>query len=148
MRKLKATYPNWDQVLEARAEDVEECIKEGGLSKIKTERIQNILRTVKAERGKCCMDYLYDYDTESVKTDLARFKGLGPKTISCVLMFCLQRAEFPVDTHVWKIAKALKWLPGSADRVDAYNHLNRRVPDDCKYDLHVLLVDYGVSMNL
>lgn len=38
-------------------------------------------------------------DTE-IKEELSRFKGVGPKTIACVLMFCLQRKEFPVDTHV------------------------------------------------
>jgi len=36
--------------------------------------------------------------------------GVGPKTVSCVLMFGLGRAEFPVDTHVWKIALALGWV--------------------------------------
>jgi len=25
----------------------------------------------------------------------------------------------------------------------AYEHLNRRVPDACKFDLHVLLVEHG-----
>ena len=29
----------------------------------------------------------------------------------CVLMFCLGRHDFPVDTHVWKIAIALGWVP-------------------------------------
>jgi endonuclease III-like uncharacterized protein len=33
---------------------------------------------------------------EAAKKELSRFKGVGPKTVSCVLMFCLQRAEFPV----------------------------------------------------
>ena len=26
-------------------------------------------------------------------------------------MFCLGRHDFPVDTHVWKIALALGWVP-------------------------------------
>ena len=58
-------------------------------------------------------------------------------------MFCLKRADFPVDTHVWKIAMALGWVPKSADRDQTYEHLNRRVPDDIKYHLHVLLVQHG-----
>jgi endonuclease-3 len=33
---------------------------------------------------------------EEAKKELTRFKGVGPKTVSCVMMFCLQRAEFPV----------------------------------------------------
>lgn len=58
-------------------------------------------------------------------------------------MFCLDRAEFPVDTHVWHIAKRLNWVPERADREATYLHLNTRVPDRLKYDLHVLLVDHG-----
>ena len=65
------------------------------------------------------------------------------RTVSCVLMFCLLRPDFPVDTHVWKIAMSLGWIPKSATRDQAYEHLNRRVPDGCKFDLHVLLVEHG-----
>ena len=39
-------------------------------------------------------------DDEAIKAELTRFKGVGPKTAACVLMFCLQRPEFPVDVHV------------------------------------------------
>jgi len=28
------------------------------------------------------------------------FDGVGPKTASCVLLFCLRRDSFAVDTHV------------------------------------------------
>ena len=102
-----------------------------------------MLDTIVRERGECSLEYLWDLSTEDVKKELGRFKGIGPKTMSCVLMFCLQRPEFPVDTHVWKIAKTLKWVPPSASREDTYLHLNSRVPDAAKYDLHVLLVDHG-----
>lgn len=34
------------------------------------------------------------------RTRFHRFKGVGSKTVSCVMMFCLGRPEFPVDTHV------------------------------------------------
>jgi hypothetical protein len=34
-------------------------------------------------------------------------------------------------------------VPKSATRETAYEHLNRRVPDECKFDLHVLLVEHG-----
>ena len=37
--------------------------------------------------------------TDAQGGNLARYKGVGTKTISCVLMFCLGREDFPVDTH-------------------------------------------------
>lgn len=79
----------------------------------------------------------------AIKQELARFKGVGPKTVACVLMFCLQRAEFPVDTHVWRISRQMGWVPRSADRNATYAHLNARVPDAVKFELHVLLIAHG-----
>ena len=140
---LKHRFPTWDAVRTAKPTKVEDAIRCGGLAEIKVSRIQVILNTLVEERGECSMEYLRDMPDDEVKAELSRFKGVGPKTVSCVLMFCLKRADFPVDTHVWKIAKDLGWIPKGAGREDAYEHLNRRVPDDCKFDLHVLLVEHG-----
>ena len=70
---------------------------------------------------------------------------MGPKTAACVLMFCLCRPEFPVDTHVWRISKRLKWVPSqAATREQTLFALERaRIPDEIKYQLHVHLVEHG-----
>ena len=34
--------------------------------------------------------------------------------------------------QVWRISKSLGWVPASATRDQAYEHLNQRVPDDVK----------------
>ena len=140
---LKRAFPTWEAVRVADPRPVEAAVKCGGLAEIKVRRIQVILNTLHEERGAACMEYLREMDDEAVKRELSRFKGVGPKTVSCVLMFCLKRPDFPVDTHVWKIAMTLGWIPKSATRDTAYEHLNRRVPDACKFDLHVLLVEHG-----
>lgn len=141
---LKTAFPTWEEVRTAKSADVEAAIKSGGLAQTKTERIKLILETLRAERnGELSLEYLRDMSDAECKTELRRFKGVGAKTISCVLLFCLGRADFPVDTHVWKIALALNWVPKSADRDGTYDHLNARVPDAIKYALHVLLVEHG-----
>lgn len=142
---LKRELPSWADVLAAPNAVVEDCIRCGGLAEIKTARIKKILRTIVDETGDAVpsLEYLRDKDTEEVKRILTAFPGVGPKTISCVIMFCLERPEFPVDTHVWRIAKMLKWVPPTATRETTYAHLNHMIPDVCKYDLHVLLVEHG-----
>eukprot|EP00958_Prasinococcus_capsulatus_P017245 scaffold1939_cov392-Prasinococcus_capsulatus_cf.AAC.5 len=140
---LKAAFPTWDDVLRGDPKHVAEAIRSGGLAEIKTARIQFILRTLMEERGECSMEYVREMDNDAIKAELGRFKGVGPKTVSCVMMFGLNRAEFPVDTHVWKIALALGWVPKKADREATYEHLNALVPDDIKFALHVLLVRHG-----
>ena len=140
---LKAKFPEWDTVRTADPSEIEDAIRPGGLAAIKTGRIQTILNTIYEERGKVCLEHLRDESNDDVKAALKRFKGVGAKTISCVLLFCLNRDDFPVDTHVWKIAVALGWVPKAADRDGTYEHLNLRVPDELKYELHVLLVEHG-----
>ena len=91
---------------------VAESIRCGGLAEIKAKRIQSILRSVYEERGSCSLEHLRTMSDAKIKKYLSQFKGVGPKTISCVLMFCLGRQDFPVDTHVWKMAINLGWVPG------------------------------------
>lgn len=140
---LKTAFPTWASVRAAPNAAVEDAIRQGGLAATKTVRIKAILDTLMAERGELSLEHLREVPDAEVKVELKRFKGVGAKTISCVLLFCLGRADFPVDTHVWKIALALGWVPKAADRDGTYEHLNLRVPDEIKYSLHVLLVEHG-----
>lgn len=143
--KLKTAFPDsWDDV--AECDDltiIEDTIRVAGLAKTRAERIQSILRTVKKERGEASLDYIRDFNDEEVKKELSRFKGLGPKTISCVLLFALGRNEFPVDTHVLRITQKMGWVSSGSSREGAYEYLNEMIPDDVKMDLHCLLVRHG-----
>ncbi|KAH7280664.1 hypothetical protein KP509_36G007900 [Ceratopteris richardii] len=140
---LKMKFPTWESVYNADPKAVEDAIRCGGLAEIKSTRILNILKTLHEERGKLCLEYVHQLSTDEIKYELSRFKGVGPKTIACVLMFHLQHNEFPVDTHVFRITKMLGWVPVQADREKAYLHLNHRIPDHLKFDLHCLLVTHG-----
>lgn len=127
-RTLKERFPTWSEVLDAPDGELENAIRVGGLAAIKVQRMKALLRTLKEERGECSLEWLRQESTEEIKTFLRRFSGFGPKTISCVLMFCLQRDDFPVDTHVHHITKALGWCPAKSSREQAYDHLNAKVP--------------------
>lgn len=45
--------------------------------------------------------------------------------------------------QVFRLSKMLGWVPANADREKTYLHMNRKVPDDIKFDLHCLLVTHG-----
>mmetsp|Transcript_15969 Transcript_15969/g.65676 ORF Transcript_15969/g.65676 Transcript_15969/m.65676 type:complete len:295 (-) Transcript_15969:124-1008(-) len=140
---LKQRFSDWEELLDADDDDVAETIKSGGLSKIKTKRIKDIFREIKGRNGEICLEHLRNESTEKIKEQLSAFKGVGPKTISCVLLFTLKRNDFPVDTHVNRLSQRLGWTPNSATREETYEFLNSRVPDDIKYDLHLLLIQHG-----
>jgi endonuclease-3 len=116
-------HPNWRQVIPDRQ----------GLAKTKSERIYAMLKdNQEGTWGQCRWSTLRDvFPTTSVKADLSRFKGMGPKTISCVMLFAMRRSEFPVDTHVHRICQQLGWTGRQAtSREASYYHLNATVPSE------------------
>lgn len=168
---LKGAFPTWEEVKRAPAKAVEDSIRCGGLAETKAKRIQFLLNTLAEERGALCLgarslprcqyhpcneltavssssspsppEHLRKASNSHIKAELSRFPGVGPKTVACVLMFCLQRSEFPVDTHVWRLSRKMGWVPKNADRNSTYTHMNAVVPKHLKYDLHVLLINHG-----
>lgn len=142
-RSLKARFPTWEQVRTADLQELADSIRSGGLATTKAARIQALLQAVHAERGETSLEYLRRWSTDAVRDFLSRFPGIGPKTISCLLLFTLGRPDFPVDTHVWRIARRLGWVPESCSREAAYATLNALVPEEIKYSLHVLLIHHG-----
>ncbi|XP_076912237.1 putative DNA glycosylase At3g47830 [Bidens hawaiensis] len=140
---LKSGFPNWEDVLAADSKSIENAIRCGGLAPTKASCIKNMLNCLLEKRGKLCLEYLRDLSIDEIKTELSQFKGIGPKTVACVLMFNLQQDDFPVDTHIFQIAKAIGWVPIEADTKRTYLHLNRRIPNELKFDLNCLLFTHG-----
>lgn len=140
---LKSLYPTWQNVVDAEVKHIENAIRCGGLAPTKAACIKNLLNCLLEKKGKLCLEYLRDLSVDEIKKELSQFKGIGPKTVACVLMFNLQRDDFPVDTHVLQIAKAIGWVPVVADTKKTYLHLNQRIPDELKFDLNCLLFTHG-----
>ncbi|KAG9584116.1 DNA glycosylase, partial [Aureobasidium melanogenum] len=93
---------------------------------------------------------LHLLSNEDAFARLVKFPGIGPKTASCVLLFCLQRPSFAVDTHVFRLCQYLAWVPKEVqkgqppvNRETTFAHCEARVPDDLKYPLHQLLIKHG-----
>lgn len=144
MQQLQQRFGNdWRSVWQAPTKSVSEAIACGGLGNIKAARIQKILDTTFKQRGAFSLDYLHELPDAAAHDALMMFDGVGPKTASCVLLFCLGRDSFAVDTHVFRITKLLGWVPKHASREQAYLHLDARIPQSLKYPLHVLFVRHG-----
>ncbi|KAK6153339.1 hypothetical protein DH2020_012978 [Rehmannia glutinosa] len=140
---LKNAFPTWQDVLAAESKCIEDAIRCGGLAPTKSSCIKNLLSHLLEKKGKLCMEYLRELSIEEVKAELSLLKGIGPKTVACVLMFHLQHDDFPVDTHVFQIAKTMGWVPATADIKSAYLHLNKQIPGELKFDLNCLLYTHG-----
>ncbi|WVF69410.1 hypothetical protein IAT40_004187 [Kwoniella sp. CBS 6097] len=134
---------NWEDIVAGGQEKLQDAIRCGGLSQVKSKVILKILEQAKDKYGVYSLDHLHAAPTEAAMQELLSFDGVGPKTASCVLLFCLQREDFAVDTHVHRITGLLGWRPKNASRDQTYHHLNKKIPDNLKYALHVLFVGHG-----
>jgi endonuclease III len=143
MDKTYGRSDDWEAVVQGGTEKLQRTIKSGGLSVIKSKVIMNILHQTKDQYGSYSLDHLLNASNDSAMRELLSFQGVGPKTASCVLLFCLRRDSFAVDTHVYRISGLLGWRPEGASREEAQAHLETRVPDEDKYGLHVLMVTHG-----
>jgi len=132
-------------IAQAPCSQVIDAIRTGGLANKKAATIQNLLNSIHAKHGSYSLQHLTgkEYSDKDVMDELVSYEGVGPKTASCVLMFCLERESFPVDTHVFRLSKLLGWVPAKSNRITAQAHLDVRIPGELKYGLHVLMIAHG-----
>ncbi|KAL1594355.1 hypothetical protein SLS60_010115 [Paraconiothyrium brasiliense] len=133
----------WEAIVSGGEAKLQEVIKSGGLSVVKSKVIISILKQAKEKYGEYSLDHLHQASNEDAMREMLGFQGVGPKTASCVLLFCLQRESFAVDTHVHRITGLLGWRPKNASRDETHAHLDAMIPDEDKYGLHILLVQHG-----
>jgi endonuclease-3 len=142
-RQLRRRFRSWNQVADAPVDEVERCIRVSGLSNLKAPRIQAILRRIRAERGKIDLQFLADLPDATAYAYLRAFPGVGPKTASCTLLFAFNKALFPVDTHIHRIARRLGLVPPNATAEQTHDLLTPRIPPADRYEMHVLLIEHG-----
>ncbi len=140
---MKVRFPTWEEVRDAPAWELAEAIKPGGLSNIKAPRIQAVLRQIWEERGSFDLGFLHDMPLDEAKAWLAGFKGVGPKTAACVLMFACGRPVLPVDTHVYRVSQRLGLIDKRTSPEQAHTALEEMLAPDQRYPFHVHMITHG-----
>lgn len=142
-RRLKERFPSWDEAARASVEEIEEAIRPGGISRIKAERIKTLLELVRRDFGGYCLAPLAEREPGEALQYLLGLPGVGRKTAAVLLLFQLGHPYFPVDTHVFRVGKRLGIIPPGSSFDRAHQLMDRLVPDDIKYRLHLNLVQHG-----
>ncbi len=140
---LRERFGTWEAVAAATDDEVADAIRTGGMADQKAPRIRRILAMVKDREGAVDLSRLQTLDDAMVREYLTSLPGVGPKTAACVLLFSMDRAAFPVDTHVHRVAGRLGWIPARATAVGAQDYLECAVPEAIRYPLHLALVAHG-----
>jgi endonuclease-3 len=140
--RLRERFALWEAVRDAPVSEVEEAIRPGGISKVKSARIVSILKAISAE-GELSLDWLADAPVTAGQEYLCALPGVGRKTAACVLLFAFGLRDVPVDTHVGRVGARLGILPqtGSADQ--RHDAMVAITPRGAELELHVNLLRHG-----
>ncbi len=140
---LRSKFKTWDKVRKARVRKIADTIRSGGLADVKAKRIKDILNQIYEENRNLDLSFLKRWRTEKIKAYLRKFKGVGEKTIACVLLFSLKRPAMPVDTHVLRVSKRLGLVQRKTDTQKAKTILEELVPENLVYQFHLNLIEHG-----
>jgi endonuclease-3 len=141
--RLRACLPTWEAVRDAPVAAVEEAIRPGGISRVKSRRIQSILQAVSEPSGELSLDWLAHAPLEEARAYLTELPGVGRKTAACVLLFAYGRREVPVDTHVSRVGTRLGLLRAGAPFAELHDQMLALTPPGEELELHVNLLRHG-----
>ena len=142
-QNLLSCFNNWQIVADAEVPNIANCIKSGGLARIKAQRIKGVLNQIIRKRGQLELDFLSRLAPSDAEGWLLELPGVGLKTARCVLLFSLGMPVLPVDTHIWRVTKRLGLIDSEITLNEAHKILGNLVPPDEAYLFHVVVIEHG-----
>src|SRR5258707_6404509 len=88
---LRAKFPTWEAVRDAKTNDVINAIRLAGLANQKGPRIQQALQAITEGRGRLDLSFLKGMSLDDARNWLTKFNGVGPKTAAIVLCFSFNK---------------------------------------------------------
>lgn len=141
--RLRAKFPTWEQVRDAKTSAVIDAIKPAGLANQKGPRIQQALRRITAERGRLNIDFLAHMPVDEARAWLLSINGIGPKTAAIVLLFCYDMPTFPVDTHVHRVTGRLGLRDAKMTADQTHDLMEAICPPGAHGAFHLNLIRHG-----
>jgi endonuclease-3 len=138
--RLRDRFPSWEAVRDAPVEEVEEAIRPGGISKVKSRRIQDILRAIGDPLE---LDHLAGEPVAVAREELVALPGVGRKTAACVLLFAFGMHDVPVDTHVSRVGTRLGLFRPGAPFEELHDDMLAFTAPGEELELHVNLLRHG-----
>ena len=138
--RLCRRFAAWEEVRDAPLPAVEEAIRPGGISRVKSARIQAILRALP---DPVSLDDLASTPVAVARDRLCDLPGVGRKTAACVLLFSFGMRDVPVDTHVSRVATRLGLLRPGAPSDELHDELLAMTPRGQELEFHVNLLRHG-----
>jgi endonuclease-3 len=164
---LRERFPTWEEVRDAPVDEIEEAIRPGGISRVKSARIKAILRAISGDRrirpggppspatsagsvtpgnlGDPGLDlgWLRDVSVPDAQQYLCSLPGVGRKTAACVLLFAFGMRDVPVDTHVSRVGTRLGLFRPGAPFTELHDTMLALTPRGQELEFHLNLLRHG-----
>jgi endonuclease-3 len=142
---LRERFEGWAAIRDAPVDQLEEAIRPGGISKVKSARIKDILGeiTETAPSHELSLDWLSELTVPEAQEYLTSLPGVGRKTAACVLLFALGMRDVPVDTHVSRVGMRLEILRPGAPFEELHDTLLAITPPGEELEFHLNLLRHG-----
>ena len=140
--RLRDRFATWDEVRDAPVDAVEEAIRPGGISKVKSARIRDILAAI-SPTGPVELPDLRSMTVARAQEYLCDLPGVGRKTAACVLLFALGMRDVPVDTHVSRVGTRLALFRPGAPFIEMHDTMLTITPEGEELELHLNLLRHG-----
>jgi endonuclease-3 len=137
---LRRDFADWAAVRDAPNAGVERSIRPGGISKVKSGRIQEILREIEIDTFD---EHLASLSVNDARQELVALPGVGRKTAACVLLFAYGMRDVPVDTHVSRVGTRLGLFREGAPFEELHDAMLDLTPRGQELELHVNLLRHG-----
>ena len=138
--RLRERFPSWEAVRDAPVEELEEAIRPGGISKVKSARIKAILEAIGDPLD---LSWMRDAPVPESQEYLCALPGVGRKTAACVLLFAYGLRDVPVDTHVSRVGTRLGLLRPKAPFEELHDAMVDLTPPGAELEFHVNLLRHG-----
>ncbi|HEY3773148.1 MAG TPA: DNA lyase [Solirubrobacteraceae bacterium] len=140
--RLRDRFSSWEEVRDAPVDAVEEAIRPGGISKVKSARIRDILAAISPD-GAVRLPDLGSMTVPRAQEYLCDLPGVGRKTAACVLLFALGMRDVPVDTHVSRVGTRLGLFRPGAGFEEMHDEMLALTPRGAELELHLNLLRHG-----
>jgi endonuclease-3 len=138
--RLRDRFGSWEAVRDAPVEEIEEAIRPGGISKVKSVRIKAMLEAIGDDLD---LSWMREAPIAESQAYLCALPGVGRKTAACVLLFAYGLRDVPVDTHVSRVGMRLHLLRPGAPFDELHDELLAITPPGAELELHVNLLRHG-----
>lgn len=131
---LFSKYDSLEKIANAPLEDVENIIKKIGMYKLKAQNVIGIANKIIND-----FNGVLPNDKELLQT----LPGVGNKTAGVIRCEIFKIPDFPVDTHILRIAHRLKYRKENEGPFETEQKLKKSFPKDRWIRLHHQLIHFG-----